>query len=84
MVRLIIRKSSVILVDSGEKLGFMITLLLTIVIYIEYIKTSIPVFGTVGRTPYLLKFFLVIISLLTLSLIGESSPIWSYIQRFIQ
>ena len=35
--------------DSGEKMGFQITLLLTVVIYVEYLQDSIPVFETSHR-----------------------------------
>ena len=58
-------------VDSGEKLGTMITVLLTVVIYIEYIQTSIPVFDTIGATPHLLRLFLTTVVLLTVSLLGK-------------
>lgn len=56
--------------DTGEKLGFMMTLLLTVVIYIDYIQTNIPVFGTLRRTPHLLNFFLSVTGLLCFGLVG--------------
>lgn len=56
---------------SGEKMGFQITLLLTTVIYVEYMSSNIAVFDSVERTPNILKFFLINIGLLCLSLIGK-------------
>ena len=50
----------------------MITLMLTSVIYVEYMQISIPVFDTVGETPYLLRLFLATVGLLALSLLGMS------------
>ena len=58
--------------NSGEKLGFMITLMLTSVIYVEYMQISIPVFDTIGETPFLLRLFLATVILLALSLLGMS------------
>ena len=57
--------------ESGEKIGFQITLLLTVVIYIEYLQNNLPVFDSLGQTPKLLIFFVTMIVLLTLSLLGE-------------
>ena len=59
------------LVDSGEKLGFQVTLLLTVVIYIDYLQNNIPVFDSIGQTPNLLIYFVVLILLMTLALLGK-------------
>ena len=61
------------LVDCGEKLGFQVTLLLTVVIYIDYLQNNIPVFDHISQTPNLLLFFVVIILLETLALLGKFS-----------
>ena len=36
------------LVDAGEKMGLQITVLLTMVIYVEVLQSNIPVFDTYG------------------------------------
>ena len=56
----------------------MITLLLTVVIYVEYIESSIPVFDTVSGTPYLLQMFLVSILLLTFELLVSTLTSFLY------
>ena len=58
-------------VDSGEKMGLQITLMLTVIIYIEYLQVNIPVFDDIGRTPYLLQFFVVVICLMSIALISK-------------
>ena len=61
-------------VDSGEKLGFQVTLMLTVFIYIEYLQSNIPVFDVIGKTPNLLQFYVTLILLMTLSLLGKVVP----------
>merc|ERR1739838_279032 len=65
-------------VESGEKLGFQVTLLLTVVIYIDYLQNNIPVFDSVGKTPNLLLFFVVMILLMTLSLLVTTHTLFLY------
>ena len=62
---------SVFSVESGEKLGFQVTLLLTVVIYIDYLQNNIPVFDSFSQTPNLLIYFVVLILLMTFSLLGK-------------
>ena len=50
-------------------MGFQVTLLLTVVVYVEFLQDNIPPFSTIEDTPDLLKFFVVLIILLALSLI---------------
>ena len=57
--------------DSGEKMGFQITLLLTVVIYVEYLQDKIPVSDSWEKAPYLLQFFVVTILVIAASLIGK-------------
>lgn len=59
-------------VESGEKLGFQVTLMLTVVIYIDYLQNNIPVFDSIGQTPNLLVYFVVLILLMTLALLGKN------------
>ena len=58
-------------VESGEKMGFQVTLLLTVVIYVEYLQNNIPVFDTLEDSPYLLRFFVVMIFLIATSIVGR-------------
>ena len=53
------------------KLGFSMTLLLTVFIYIDYLQNNIPVFDSIGKTPNLLTYFVAVILLVTLALLGE-------------
>ena len=41
----------IILVDSGEKMGFQITVLLAMMIYIEILQEMIPVFDIIDNSP---------------------------------
>ena len=50
-------------------MGFQVTLLLTVVVYVEFLQNNIPPFSSIEDTPSLLKFFVVLIILLALSLI---------------
>ena len=52
-------------------MGFQVTLLLTVVIYIDYLQNNIPVFDSIGQTPNLLIYFVVLILLMTLALLGK-------------
>ena len=59
-------------IDAGEKIGYQITLLLTMVIYVEYLQTRVPVFDSLSQTPHLLTYFVVIIILLCLELLSKT------------
>ena len=41
----------IIVVDSGEKMGFQITVLLAMMIYIEILQEMIPVFDIIDNSP---------------------------------
>ena len=58
-------------VASGETIGFQITLLLTVVVYIEYLQSSIPEFSNLDQTPCLLSYFVILIILLTIAILGK-------------
>ena len=45
-----------LLVASGETIGFQITLLLTVVVYIEYLQSSIPEFSKSFKAAFGNKF----------------------------
>ena len=58
-------------VEAGEKIGYQITLLLTMVIYIEYLQERIPIFDSISSTPHLLAYFILMIIIISISLIGK-------------
>ena len=68
----------VCLVDSGETMGFQITLLLTVVVYVEYLQNNIPTFSSIEETPALLQFFVILIILLTLALVITTYTLFLY------
>ena len=45
-------------VESGEKMGYTITIFLTLVVYMEYISTQIPPWDTFSETPRIVRFFM--------------------------
>ena len=53
-------------------MGFQITLLLTVVMYVEYLQDKIPVSDSWEKAPYLLQFFVVMILVIAASLIGKA------------
>ena len=57
--------------DAGEKVGYQITLLLTMVIYIEYLQAQVPVFDSLEQTPHLLTYFIFMIIVICLALLGK-------------
>ena len=59
-------------------MGFQVTLLLTVVVYVEFLQNNIPPFSSIEETPALLKFFVVLIILLTLSLIITTYTLFLY------
>ena len=71
MLTLMVPLGLILPVDSGEKMGFQVTLLLTVVIYIEYLQSNIPVFGTMADAPYLLQFFVIMIMITATSILGN-------------
>ena len=62
--------------DSGEKMGLQITVMLTVVIYIDVIQNSIPVYDTVSNSPLLLTNFIISTCLLTLCLIVSTHTLF--------
>ena len=59
-------------------MGFQVTLLLTVVVYVEFLQDNIPPFSTIDDTPDLLKFFVVLIFLLALSLLITTYTLFLY------
>ena len=47
------------------------TLLLAVIIYVEYLQNSLPVFEILGDAPKLLVFYVIMIVLLTFSMLGK-------------
>ena len=72
MLTLMVPLGLIMPIDSGEKMGFQVTLLLTVVIYVEYLQDNIPVFSTMADAPYLLQFFVIIIMISATSILGSS------------
>ena len=44
--------------ECGEKMGYTITIFLTLVVYMEYIAQQIPPWQTFGDTPRIVRFFM--------------------------
>ena len=59
------------LVEAGEKMGLQITVLLTMVIYVEVLQTNIPVFDTYASTPLILYFFIATIIIICICILGN-------------
>lgn len=55
-------------VRAGEKMGFQMGLLFTMMIYVEILEKTVPVFDNVRNSPRLLNFFVVVMVSLALSL----------------
>ena len=55
--------------DSGEKMGMQITTLLTLVVFMQILQSSVPVWDTMANTPNIIIFFTVSIGIVTASLI---------------
>jgi len=51
-------------------MGFQMTVLLALVVYVDILSDKLPVFDKFSNSPKLLQFFIVNISVVTLSLIG--------------
>jgi len=60
-----------ILVASGEKLGFQITLLLSSYIYFDVFQDMLPPFELTSHTPAALIFFIVLIVIQFFTIIGN-------------
>ena len=61
---------------TGEKMGLQITVMLTIVIYIDVIQNSIPVYGSIMETPLLLSNFVTTTCLLTACLLVSTRTLF--------
>lgn len=55
--------------DCGEKMGMQITTLLTLVVFLQVLQTSMPVWDHFRNTPKIIEFFSVSIGVVTLSLL---------------
>ena len=55
--------------NCGEKMGVLITTLLTLVVFLQLLQDSIPVWGHFTNTPKIIEFFSVSIAIVTLSLL---------------
>ena len=65
-------------VESGEKIGLQITILLTMVIYIDILQQNIPVFDSYGASPLLLDYFIICIISLCLCMLESTLSIFLY------
>ena len=59
-----------VLVASGEKLGFQITLLLSSYIYFDVFQDMLPPFEKTGNTPAALIFFVILILIQFFTIMG--------------
>ena len=65
-------------VDAGEKMGLQITVLLTMVIYVEVLQNNIPVFDSYGNTPLMLIYFIVTIVTICVCLLVSTHTLFLY------
>ena len=65
-------------VDAGEKMGLQITVLLTMVIYVEILQNNIPVFDSYGNTPLMLIYFIVTIIVICVCLLVSTHTLFLY------
>jgi len=61
--------------ESGEKMGYSITIFLTLVVYMEYISSEIPPWENFASTPRIVRFFMMALSLLTIILFINANAI---------
>ena len=71
-----------ILVASGEKLGFQITLLLSSYIYFDVFQDMLPPFEVTGDTPAALIFFIILIVIQFFTIIGTDFIRFPIISKF--
>ena len=64
--------------ESGEKMGLQITILLTMVIYIEILQQNIPVFDSYGASPLLLNYFIICVISLCLCLLVSTFTLFLF------
>ena len=65
-------------VEAGEKMGLQITVLLTMVIYVEVLQNNIPVFDSYGNTPLMLTYFIVTIIVICVCLLVSTYTLFLY------
>ena len=65
-------------VDAGEKMGLQITVLLTMVIYVDILQSTVPVFDGFGQAPLLLDYFIVTIIMLCVCLLVSTHTLFLY------
>ena len=65
-------------VEAGEKMGLQITVLLTMVIYVEVLQSNIPVFDSYGNTPLMLTYFIVTICVICICLLVSTHTLFLY------
>ena len=59
-------------------MGLQITVLLTMVIYVEILQSNIPVFDTYGNTPLILIYYIVTIMMICFSLLLSTHTLFVY------
>ena len=59
-------------------MGLQITVLLTMVIYVEVLQTNIPVFDAIGSTPLMLSYFIVTILVICFCLLVSTHTLFLY------
>ena len=63
-------KLTIFIENSGEKMSFQITVLLTTVVYVDMLQQTIPPFKNVETQPKLITFFSILLTGLFISLVG--------------
>ena len=54
--------------DSGEKMGLQITLLLTLVVFIQLLQDEVPVWQLYQNTPKILVYFVVVMVVMSVTI----------------
>ena len=62
--------------DTGEKMGLQITVMLTVITYLNVVQDSVPVFTSSEQSPYILDYFLIATTFLCLSLLVSTHTLY--------
>ena len=59
-------------------MGLQITVLLSMVIYVEFLQATVPVFDAFGSSPYILNFFILAILMICVCLLVSTHTLFLY------
>ena len=65
-------------VNSGEKMSFQVTILLADIIYVEIVRSTVPIFDSLVQTPLLMSFVAISITLLCFCLLLTTHTLYLY------